>query len=595
MLTPLRLVYRLNIQHQLYFAFVKHLWFTDRKEEAMSRLSCLCEMVDMISHFGNASDTSLRVACWLELGDWKIAHAATPGSFLSESLQAEALSTYKRATMLDDCGYRAWHAWALLNFRIALQKQERSDSLNGRPPLVNGDRSLRNHLVASVHGFVNAINIGSRKWSASVQQDLLNMLTCLFKYGKVQDIANVINECIGSVAIEAWLGVLPQLLARIHIKDPAIRAVLHPLLIRLGEKHPQALMYPLSVLLNSPATERKASAESLMNSLKKHSSALVEEAQMVSSELIRVAILWLEMWHEGLEEGSRLYFGDNNVSGMLDLLFPLHEMLEKGAQTRREEEFLESYGSDLAKAHAFIREYARLMRGGGPNGGSGVGGNNTRSNEEAQTVLNRAWDIYYIVFRRINKALPSLTKVDLSQCSPALSNARGLELGVPGTYNISGKYVKIDRVSSSVEVINSKQRPRKITMRGSDGKNYVFLLKGHEDLRQDERVMQLFGLVNALLVREPQTRKHDLKIQRYAISALSHNCGVVGWVPHADTMHSLIRDYRQAKKIPLNMVRKAVIVVLLHNIGVLTFFTNCRVSANRKTARCSESLQTTIF
>ena len=30
-------------------------------------------------------------------------------------------------------------------------------------------------------------------------------------------------------------------------------------------------------------------------------------------------------------------------------------------------------------------------------------------------------------------------------------------------------------------------------MTGSDGRNYGFLLKGHEDLRQDERVMQLFG------------------------------------------------------------------------------------------------------
>jgi FKBP12-rapamycin complex-associated protein len=31
------------------------------------------------------------------------------------------------------------------------------------------------------------------------------------------------------------------------------------------------------------------------------------------------------------------------------------------------------------------------------------------------------------------------------------------------------------------------------------GKVYHFLLKGREDLRQDERVMQLFGLVNNLL------------------------------------------------------------------------------------------------
>ena len=40
-------------------------------------------------------------------------------------------------------------------------------------------------------------------------------------------------------------------------------------------------------------------------------------------------------------------------------------------------------------------------------------------------------------------------------------------------------------------MINSKQRPRKLTIYGSDGREYQFLLKGHEDLRQDERVMQV--------------------------------------------------------------------------------------------------------
>jgi len=170
-------------------------------------------------------------------------------------------------------------------------------------------------------------------------------------------------------------------------------------------------------------------------------------------------------------------------------------------------------------------------------------------------------DIYYTVFRRINKQLPSLTKLELAQCSPALSRAKSLELGVPGSYRVDGSYVNIEKFIPKVEVITSKQRPRKITLRGSDGKDYVFLLKGHEDLRQDERVMQLFGLVNALLVRDPQTRKHDLKIQRYAISPLSHNCGVVGWVPHCDTFHSLIRDYRNSKKIPLNMENREMLKI----------------------------------
>lgn len=48
---------------------------------------------------------------------------------------------------------------------------------------------------------------------------------------------------------------------------------------------------------------------------------------------------------------------------------------------------------------------------------------------------------------------------------------------------------------------------------GSNGRMYRFLLKGHEDLRQDERVMQLFGLVNALLSNDPETSKRDLLIK----------------------------------------------------------------------------------
>lgn len=86
-------------------------------------------------------------------------------------------------------------------------------------------------------------------------------------------------------------------------------------------------------------------------------------------------------------------------------------------------------------------------------------------------------------------------------------------------------------------------------MQGEDGRDYVFLLKGHEDLRQDERVMQLFGQVNALLAKDRRNYSHDLSIQRYAVAPLSHNAGVVGWVPNTDTLHQLIKDYRDTRQV----------------------------------------------
>lgn len=51
------------------------------------------------------------------------------------------------------------------------------------------------------------------------------------------------------------------------------------------------------------------------------------------------------MWHEALEEASRLYFGEHNIEGMLKVLEPLHDMLEEGvlrnSTTIKERAFIE--------------------------------------------------------------------------------------------------------------------------------------------------------------------------------------------------------------------------------------------------------------
>jgi serine/threonine-protein kinase mTOR len=53
---------------------------------------------------------------------------------------------------------------------------------------------------------------------------------------------------------------------------------------------------------------------------------------IVSQELIRVAILWHEFWHQGLEEASRVYFTERDPTAMIAILEPLHDMLDKVRQ-----------------------------------------------------------------------------------------------------------------------------------------------------------------------------------------------------------------------------------------------------------------------
>ena len=74
----------------------------------------------------------------------------------------------------------------------------------------------------------------------------------------------------------------------------------------------QALIYPLTVASKSQLSVRKEAAEMILKNMREHSSALVQQAIMVSEELIRVAILWHEQWHEGLEDASR-WVGYNEV------------------------------------------------------------------------------------------------------------------------------------------------------------------------------------------------------------------------------------------------------------------------------------------
>ena len=48
---------------------------------------------------------------------------------------------------------------------------------------------------------------------------------------------------------------------------------------------------------------------------------------------------------------------------------------------------------------------------------------------------------------------------------------------------------------------------------------------------------------------------------------LSQNSGLIGWVPHSDTLHTLIRDYRERKKIMLNVEHRLMLQVKECGVG----------------------------
>jgi serine/threonine-protein kinase mTOR len=466
--------------------------------------------------------TVLLAKCYLRQGEWHV--ALNKDDWQYKHVQ-DILTSYSQATKYNPRWYKAWHAWALANFEIVQAFMARTET-----QLSMADQIIINeHVVSAVCGFFKSIALSA----GSSLQDTLRLLTLWFTHGGSVEVNIAVTEGSTNVSVDTWLEVIPQLIARINQPHERVQTSVHNLLADVGRAHPQALVYPLTVAMKSwQDKKRSRSAAQIMDSMRQHSSNLVAQADTVSHELIRVAVLWHELWHEGLEEASRLYFSDNNIEGMFTTLEPLHDLLERGPETLREISFAQAFGRDLTEAREWCRQY---------------------DVSHDKNDLNQAWDLYYQVFRRISRQLPQVTSLELTYCSPKLLNSKDLDLAVPGTYRSGQPIVRIMSFETTFSVINSKQRPRKLNVNGSDGRPYSFLLKGHEDIRQDERVMQLFGLCNTLLANDSECYKRHLIIQRYPAIPLSQNSGLLGWVPNSDTLHVLIREYRESRKILLNI------------------------------------------
>ncbi|KAJ3213355.1 hypothetical protein HK099_007449 [Clydaea vesicula] len=200
-----------------------------------------------------------------------------------------------------------------------------------------------------------------------------------------------------------------------------------------------------------------------------------------------------------------------------------------------------TYGNTLRKAHGLIRQY--------------------QVSHNKQN-LERGVSLYEQVQRDLDKVLSKMTTLNLNEISPKLAMMKDLELSIPGTYSIHDEIVKIGSIHPVLTVMPSKQRPRRTEIIGSDGKTYQFLLKAHEDLRLDERVMQVFGLVNTLMKANPETLKRSLKITCYSVTPISTSSGLIGWVPNCDTLNNYICNYRDENK-----VRRDLEQLLIHSLA----------------------------
>lgn len=428
--------------------------------------------------------------CWLLLGEWSLQRNAN---------RVDALRFLEKAAELNPKSSDAAHFLGRVHQSISASPEYRQDE---------AQRVV--HISAAISSLFTAVQLSENKNSATL--NILRVLSLWFANGHHGEVSDVMRSGILSCPNTVWLRVIPQLVARMGIGSRTARQVLTDLLTRVGEAFPQALIYPLTVGERSGVKSKREVAEKALQGIRASQEDLVKDASQISGELVRLAILWGELWVEGISRAAKVANSHQEIIRILQSLFSQLST----PSTPNEVAFVDQYRSHLAAAWNYLN----------------------------RADTNSAWSYLKKVYAALRKATQD-RKLHMSDVSPVLSAMRQSLVAVPGTFRPSGPLITIASFQSRIAVMPSKQKPRRFGLTGSDGLSYRFLLKGHEDLRLDERVMQFINLVNSIFKNDPTSIDLEYTIPSYSVIPLTDNVGIIGWVENTETVFRLLERRRQ--------------------------------------------------
>ena len=107
------------------------------------------------------------------------------------------------------------------------------------------------------------------------------------------------------------------------------------------------------------------------------------------------------------------------------------------------------------------------------------------------------------------------------------------------------KFVTFLRFESSVTIVDSMQKPRRIYVIGTDLKRYSILCKPNDDLRKDGKLMEFATVMDRLLQNDFESEKRNLAITSYAVVPLNERMGLIDMVEYVRAIRDIMLTYLQ--------------------------------------------------
>lgn len=108
-------------------------------------------------------------------------------------------------------------------------------------------------------------------------QDILGILTVIFKYGQHTEAVIAAKRAFDILSIDCWLEVVPQLTAQLNYPSNELQPVVEKHMQKLARAHPQAMLSNLAAVAQYPSKERAGVAKRLLNVMRLYDDDLVQE------------------------------------------------------------------------------------------------------------------------------------------------------------------------------------------------------------------------------------------------------------------------------------------------------------------------------
>uniref|UniRef100_A0A4W4HUH9 DNA-dependent protein kinase catalytic subunit n=1 Tax=Electrophorus electricus TaxID=8005 RepID=A0A4W4HUH9_ELEEL len=338
------------------------------------------------------------------------------------------------------------------------------------------------------------------------------------------------------VSVPCWqlIGWISQMMALLDKPEAvAVQCVIE----EMAECYPQALCYPFMISSEGYTFEESARGHRNREFVEKLNSALdkggvIREFVDALHQLTNPDMLFKDLWEDLRNELEKQNVDKKSVKQLCEeLSSALCDPKAPGLGSFRKK-FIKEFSKDVEK----------LM---GPGGAK---------------IFQQRKDKDYL--RKVDELLPRMREFqkepgNLKEYSPWLSNFRvdtlRNELEVPGQYDGRCKplpeyHAKITGFDERVKVMTSIRRPKRLILRGDDERDHPFLVKGGEDLRQDQRIQQLFGVMNIILKQDAACSQRSLTLRTYQVVPITSRIGLIEWMENTCTLKDFLAGSRTKKE-----------------------------------------------